>query len=236
MPSGVGGGTLSNPPVKPAEGALWVCINGVWQAANTITAQLTIDLGTGQAPAPVQLPTTLVLNVADAATPRIEGRSFGGNGLLLNGVVAGGTRSSPAFAPNGSAFFSLQAYGYDGASINTVPSALYLMLADTDWSGSNKGTYHLWSGTSAASTTRTTWMQLKSAALILGTDPGGTDMVRIGGALTVNDTKLLTSKTTLTDFAAAAAGTLTNAPTAGNPTKWVSINDNGTVRKIPTWT
>lgn len=41
---------------------------------------------------------------------------------------------------------------------------------------------------------------------------------------------------TLADNAAVGAGTLTNAPTAGDPTKWVAINDNGTTRYFPTWT
>lgn len=35
--------------------------------------------------------------------------------------------------------------------------------------------------------------------------------------------------------AAAATGTLTNAPAAGNPTKWIPINDNGTIRYMPAW-
>lgn len=30
-------------------------------------------------------------------------------------------------------------------------------------------------------------------------------------------------------------GTLTNAPAAGNPTKWLSVDDNGTTRYIPAW-
>ena len=34
---------------------------------------------------------------------------------------------------------------------------------------------------------------------------------------------------------AAATGTLTNAPAAGNPTKWIAIDDNGTTRYIPAW-
>jgi hypothetical protein len=38
-----------------------------------------------------------------------------------------------------------------------------------------------------------------------------------------------------TNNAGAAAGTLTNAPAAGNPTKWIPINDNGTIRNIPAW-
>ena len=39
----------------------------------------------------------------------------------------------------------------------------------------------------------------------------------------------------LTDGAGVGAGTITNAPAAGNPTKWVGINDNGTTRYIPAW-
>lgn len=41
--------------------------------------------------------------------------------------------------------------------------------------------------------------------------------------------------TAYTNNAAAAAGTLTNAPVAGNPTKWIPINDNGTIRNVPAW-
>lgn len=44
------------------------------------------------------------------------------------------------------------------------------------------------------------------------------------------------SSVTLTNAAGVAAGTITNAPTAGNPTKWIQYNDNGTTLKIPAWT
>lgn len=40
---------------------------------------------------------------------------------------------------------------------------------------------------------------------------------------------------TLGNGAAAAAGTLGNAPVAGNPTKWVPFNDNGVTRYVPAW-
>ena len=60
-----------------------------------------------------------------------------------------------------------------------------------------------------------------------------------GGSITANlrnnQTILLASSATLADGAALALGTLTNAPAAGDPTKWVAINDNGTTRYIPTW-
>lgn len=39
----------------------------------------------------------------------------------------------------------------------------------------------------------------------------------------------------LTNGAGAATGTLTNAPAAGNPTKWIGVNDNGTIRYVPSW-
>ena len=43
------------------------------------------------------------------------------------------------------------------------------------------------------------------------------------------------SSVALNNGAAAAAGTLLNAPAAGNPTKWIPILDNGVTRYIPAW-
>lgn len=57
----------------------------------------------------------------------------------------------------------------------------------------------------------------------------------LGTTLTISDTKIMKSNTTFGDGAAAAAGTLLNAPAAGNPTKWIPIDDNGTTRYIPAW-
>lgn len=48
-------------------------------------------------------------------------------------------------------------------------------------------------------------------------------------------TPILGSKTTITNGAGTATGTLTNAPTATNPTKWLPYDDNGTIRYIPAW-
>jgi hypothetical protein len=80
---------------------------------------------------------------------------------------------------------------------------------------------------------------------------GGTSLTLTGGlgannisSVTITMTGLTTLqggatllKTTaaLTNGAAAAAGTLLNAPVAGNPTKWIAIDDAGTVRQIPAW-
>lgn len=40
---------------------------------------------------------------------------------------------------------------------------------------------------------------------------------------------------TLANGAGVGLGTMTNAPTAGDPSKWIPINDNGTTRYIPAW-
>jgi hypothetical protein len=61
------------------------------------------------------------------------------------------------------------------------------------------------------------------------------DAVTFKAGVTVGSTTLLTSSVALTNNAAAATATLTNAPTSGNPTKWIPINDNGTTRNIPAW-
>lgn len=48
-------------------------------------------------------------------------------------------------------------------------------------------------------------------------------------------TTFLSSSVSLTNGAGTSVGTLTNAPSVGNPTKWIPINDNGTTRYIPCW-
>lgn len=50
-----------------------------------------------------------------------------------------------------------------------------------------------------------------------------------------NTKSLVTSAVTMFNGAGSSTGTLTNAPVAGNPTKWIPIIDNGVTRYVPTW-
>ena len=60
--------------------------------------------------------------------------------------------------------------------------------------------------------------------------------IQIAGTVTTTGGATFhTTSTALTNGAGAGAGTLTNAPAAGDPTKWIGINDNGTTRYIPAW-
>ncbi len=52
---------------------------------------------------------------------------------------------------------------------------------------------------------------------------------------TLGGAALIRTSTALTDGAGVAAGTLLTSPAAGNPTKWIPVSDNGTVRHIPSW-
>lgn len=89
------------------------------------------------------------------------------------------------------------------------------------------GSTAVWSatGTGTPSTSVTTIAGLETV----------TGALTATGGVTVGTATLIASNVGLTNNAASSAGTLTNAPAIGNPTKWIPINDNGTTRNIPAW-
>jgi fibronectin-binding autotransporter adhesin len=64
---------------------------------------------------------------------------------------------------------------------------------------------------------------------------GSTGNATFSAALTIGSATLITTSVAFTNGAAAQVATMTNGPTAGNPTKWIPVNDNGTTRYIPAW-
>ena len=66
-------------------------------------------------------------------------------------------------------------------------------------------------------------------------DVSGSNVTMNVATILLGGTNLVATTNALANGAGASAGTLTNAPAAGNPTKWIAINDGGTVRYIPTW-
>lgn len=64
---------------------------------------------------------------------------------------------------------------------------------------------------------------------------GGQVVVGSGGLATVGGAQVITTTSALANGSGAGLGTLANAPAAGNPTKWIGINDNGTIRYVPSW-
>lgn len=57
----------------------------------------------------------------------------------------------------------------------------------------------------------------------------------VGSALAVNQDGSIGASIALANSAASSTATLTNGPIAGNPTKWVPMDDQGTIRYLPMW-
>lgn len=88
-----------------------------------------------------------------------------------------------------------------------------------------------------SSTTDVLQIRGDSVVVVIGTltNIGSGGIAAGSGGFTTSKAVFMTSTLALTNNAAAATATLTNSPTAGNPTKWIPINDNGTTRNIPCW-
>jgi hypothetical protein len=78
-----------------------------------------------------------------------------------------------------------------------------------------------------------THMQISSGGNVIISAPASGQTLKVAPSPAAGE--LMSTSAALTDGAGAAAGTLLTAPSAGNPTKWIKINDNGTVRSIPAW-
>ncbi len=74
-----------------------------------------------------------------------------------------------------------------------------------------------------------------STSVVIGADIGTAYALRVNGSIISTATELFRTTGVMTDGAGASAGTLGNAPAAGNPTKWLKVNDNGTIRYVPSW-
>lgn len=119
-----------------------------------------------------------------------------------------------------------------GITVNTTISSLGTGAGGT-------GTYNINNSQTVAET------EIVSGIISVNGIQGGgvvnTDTVTIpvmfglDGKFYLRDTFLARTRTAFANGAGASAGTLGNAPAAGNPTKWIKIDDNGTTRHIPAW-
>lgn len=149
---------------------------------------------------------------AFAAAPTIAGRRANTSNASKSNVASGNT------------LLNIQAQGY-GSTGYLSGKATILFIATQDWTDSASGSKLTFNTTPNGSTTQT-------LAVTIDNDQSVTianKLTLLGGAT------FLTTSSALTDGAGVGAGTLLTAPAAGNPTKWIGINDNGTTRYIPSW-
>lgn len=148
---------------------------------------------------------------------------------------------------------------HDGMQWNLISGNPMTTLGDTIYGGSSGAQTRLPGNTSSTlqllaqtgtgsvsaapawATPGSMWAQSANAVSLTG---GTINGAVIGGvapaaatftSLILGGGTLLSTSADLTNGAGSNTGILTNAPVAGNPTKWVAINDNGTTRYFPTW-
>ena len=194
------------------------------------------------------------LGAADAAAPVAQT-------LKVQGVVAGTSNTAGAnwtfagsqgtgTAAGGSLIFQVAPAGSTGSTQNPLVTALTISstkdvaIAGALTIGSVSGVQVPATGkwftqsrliqTSPADG-QITWSNWAATNSVTATVGASNLLTLNGGLRTTGATFIAQSATTMTDGAAAAMGTLTNAPSAGNPTKWIGVNDNGVTRWVPCW-
>lgn len=185
----------------------------------TYSGQLTSTVTTGTAPL-VVTSTTKVSNL---------------NVDLLDGAdwVSPGTIGSTT--PNSAVFTALSTNGTANANLGTDSTNSTVNFrgsntgagGGTAWAIRNNGTSILTVGNKSA--VLGTAYDARPYFQCLTQPEFNLTLLVPGGAAFIQTTSALNNG------AGAGAGTITNAPAAGNPTKWIPINDNGTVRYIPAW-
>jgi len=165
-----------------------------------------------------------------AASGRISanlGLTVAGGTFICRGITDNATATALTFTAAGIASYGSTTQYFD-EKVNIVDGDPKLVLrssAGYSWGISNEGVTN-------------------NGKLTFRYEDGTLDVLvldRLGNAVLNNTMTVkggatfLTTSTALTDGAAAGVGTIANAPAAGNPTKWIGINDNGTTRYIPAW-
>ncbi len=222
------------------------------------TGSTTISTGTGafthNGSVTIVSGKTLTLSDATASTSTVTGSlinagGFGNAGAAyIGGLVSGsaGFRTTGGTATNAAstAYFiynsgstNIYSYGPDTSTAGVfqiVALSSNSSVGDIRLSISTAGVVSIPLSTDASSTTTGAITTLGGISYGSTKSLYGGSVV-LSGSITHGSATLLTTTVALTNGAAAQAGTLLNAPTAGNPTKWVPINDNGTTRYIPAW-
>lgn len=189
-----------------------------------------INQNTSNSTSQVTAPLLRLVN-ADTADAEFEIAAFGAaNGTRIAGVLAGGTLASPTAITANKLMFNLVGYGHNGTTYSGS-AAIQISTTET-FSGTAAGSKIEFYTTAATTTSFGLAARMHGSggfSVATASDPGA------GMIYTNSATFMIRTKTSYTNGAGAGAGTITTAPSAGNPTKWIPIDDNGTTRYIPAW-
>lgn len=168
---------------------------------------------------------------------------------------ADGTQASKSALSDTGIVFNFRSYGYDGAAFGL--GGLMRMVANGAQTGTNHGQDWVLLLTANGSAAAPTEVLRMTGAGVLAFAGKTASQVGLKRSTTVLQTRLaddsafaqhsalefmsnranflIRTAVAWTNGAGALAGTLGNAPAAGNPTKWIPVDDNGTTRYVPAW-
>lgn len=234
-------------PIHAAAGSLTFQSNGSTQAGAIDASQLwvigpattplsgtrlLVTNNSGVAPNPGFSPTMQVVG-ADGAQGTIALFTFqtGLAQAAINYYKARGTAASPAGLSSGDRLASNFALGYaTSGGAGYVGGAGFVMVATDNFTSTVAGTRLDLQATPTGTATAATGASVGAGLMVGNTNDPAAGQIRMNSAAF-----LMRNATAWTNGAAAALGTLSNAPAAGNPTKWIPVDDNGTTRMLPAW-
>jgi hypothetical protein len=149
---------------------------------------------------------------------------------------ADGTAASPTGVASGQTLLRIGGTAYDGtvwggAGVVQSQVAIFMNTSEAQTATAH-GTEISFFTTPNTTTSRALAVKIQnSGGFSVGTtsDPG------LGMIYTNSASFMIRTKTSYSNGAGASAGTISNAPSVGNPTKWIPVDDNGTTRYIPAW-
>lgn len=166
-----------------------------------------------------------------------SGGGSGSQNLLTNSLICSldGTVWAPRDTPASSPSAGTVVVGTTGGQQVAIGGGQIYTDGDVTIGGDlTPASFTMGSGPNLITMDNTGQLFVESQIICAGLVSAGSVTTASGG-FTTGDDYLMKSSVPLFDGAGGNTGTLTNAPTAGDPTKWLIVNDNGTPRYVPAW-
>ncbi len=250
----IGGGAGSPPATLGSAGTTTTVLHGNASGAPTFGAVALADIATigtntllGNATSGSAVPSALSMPSCSTSGSAIQwttNTGFGCNTSINAATLNGATFASPGAiggtAASSAAFTTFMTTG-KGSVATITQNGQFSIGANSaanaaiDIQDANTGgqEWKIGPGVGTGSAAEFNFYNATSSTVLAKLSSAGA--LTLAAGITTGSTTLHSTSVSLTNGAGSGAGTITNAPAAGNPTKWVPINDNGTTRYIPAW-
>lgn len=237
-------GTANQITVSASTGAVTISLPTTLAGINSITSvalsSLILATGTSGTAITIASATNIATFAAALVSPggtitSTNTLKFGATALATISVSADTTAGRLGFVAPSSGFFTFDKNVLLGGLTTNGTGVLQFASGTTSAGGITlgAGNFIFQTGTNSLA------IQVNSAnAITIANTAKVTfynDMTIGGFILSADANSMMRGSVTWANGAGASLGTLTNAPAAGNPTKWIPVVDNGTTRYVPAW-